>query len=159
MKQDGERGAVAMLAACAMAVVLMMALGLHAMVQGGARGSAEFMQETRLRLLAEGQAEKLAREIELAPSLLDDLPQDKWQPYGAARSEKGMRVTAALRRVPARQGTGEEIYLKAWAEPEEKPEWRKGKIVCAYLHREGDKCVWRGWRAADDGTGATAAGH
>ena len=146
-----ERGAAAILVICAMTAVFCMAWGLNAVVQYGAEGSEEFLQETRLRLAAEGQVEKLAREIELHPELLAALPKGTWQSYGEAASYKGILVTSSIRHVKAQKADDEEdIFLKAWAEPEEKLRWSKGKIVCGWLHRKGDTCVWQGWRSAED---------
>ena len=146
-----ERGAAALLAACAMAAVLMMAMGLHMVVKYGAQGSEEFWQETRMRLAAEGQVERLAREIENNPAVLDALPKGTWQPYGGEHREDGLLVTASLRHISARpEGEEEDIFLKAWAEAEEKPHWSKGKIVCGQLYRKGAKCDWRGWRKVEE---------
>lgn len=151
MANEGERGAAALLAICAMTVVLWLAMGLHAAVEYGTRGSEEFIQESRLRLAAEGRVEMLAREIERCPAAVDGLPKGKWQPYGGEYSDQGIQVTVSLRHIACTQGEeGEDIFLKAWAEPGEKEKWSKGKLVCGWLHRKEESCVWRGWRSVEE---------
>lgn len=148
--KEGERGAAALLSVCAMMAVLMMALGLHMVVKYGAQGSGEYLLETKLRLAAEGRVESLAKEIEEEPSVLDDLPKGKWEPYGAELCEDGILIRTSLRHISALAEGEEDIFLKAWSETEEKSKWGTGKIVCGYMHRKGEKCDWRGWRRVDD---------
>lgn len=150
MKEAGEKGSAALWAICGMAAVLFMALGLSAVVRYGAQGSQEFILETRLRLAAEGCLERKALEIEENPSAVDSLAEGKWHPWGEEQREDGIRVTLGIRRVSSGRGDEEDIFLRAWGEPAEKPEWSQGKIVCGWLHRKGEDCVWRGWRAVEE---------
>ena len=150
MKQaEKERGAAALLALCAMAAVFCLSLSLFAIVDYGRRGSEEFLAETRLRLAAESRVEKMAREIEKNPGVLDTMPSGKWQSYGEVQQEKGVKVKVYLRHLAASAGE-EDVFVQAWAEPEEENKHGKGKVVCGYLHRKGDKCDWRGWRGLED---------
>ena len=139
MKQaEKERGAAALLALCAMAAVFCLSLSLFAIVDYGRRGSEEFLAETRLRLAAESRVEEMAT-----------MPSGKWQSYGEVQQEKGVKVKVYLRHLAASAGE-EDVFVKAWAEPEEENKHGKGKVVCGYLHRKGDKCDWRGWRGLED---------
>ena len=145
-----EQGSASLIVICAMLGVLFMALALHAVVKHGAEGSEELLLETRLRLAAESRVEMVAREIEKSPAEVISLPKSKWQDYGAASLEQGIRVTVKLKHGSNQPEGEEDIFLKAWAEPEDKAAWSKGKIVCGYLHRRGNECDWRGWRGVED---------
>ena len=149
MRQERERGAIAILALCAMAGVFWLGMSLWVIVDYGAKGSDELLAETRLRLAAEGRVERLAGEIEKNPSVLDDIAKGVWKPFGEEYHRDKILVRTNLRHVSAGEGE-ENIFLKAWAEPEESHKWSKGKIVCGWLQRKGEKCVWRGWRAVED---------
>ena len=92
---------------------------------------------------------QLAAKLEADPAGIDDMAKGVWQSYGEAYAEKDVLVKAYLRHVSAGENE-EDIFLKAWAQPERKSKWSKGKIVCGWLHRKGEDCVWRGWRAEDD---------
>lgn len=146
---EREKGAAALLSLCAMAGVLWLAVSLTAIVTYGARGSDEYLAETRLRLAAEGQVESLAREIEKNPEVLAAYPKGAWQAYGGEESKEGVLVTAYLRHTVT-QPDEEDIFLRAWAETEEAGGKSRGKIVCGWLHRKGDVCVWRGWKPLED---------
>lgn len=146
---ERERGAAALLALCAMAAVLWLAVSLVAIVDYGAKGSDEYLEENRLRLAAEGQVESLAKELEKNPDTVDDYTREDWQKHGQVKEKNGIRVTAYLMRA-ASKGGGEDIFLRAWAEPEKAENRKRGKIVCGWLHREEDNCVWRGWKPLED---------
>jgi hypothetical protein len=124
-------------------------MSLWTIVDYGVKGSDEYLEETRLRLAAESRVEQLAAKLEADPAGIDDMAKGVWQSYGEAYAEKDVLVKAYLRHVSAGENE-EDIFLKAWAQPERKSKWSKGKIVCGLLHRKGEDCVWRGWRAEDD---------
>ena len=149
MKGEREKGAAAILSLCAMATVFWLGMSLWTIVDYGVKGSDEYLEETRLRLAAEGRVEQLAAKLETDPAGIDDMAKGVWQSYGEAYAEKDVLVKAYLRHVSAGENE-EDIFLKAWAQPERKSKWSKGKIVCGWLHRKGEDCVWRGWRAEDD---------
>lgn len=144
-----ERGSVALLALCAMTAVVWLGLGLFAIVDYGIKGSDEYMEETRLRLVAEGRLEKLAREIEKSPGSLDEHARGVWENYGETESIDGVMISVFLKRVVGQPGE-EDVLLKAWAAPQKMGSFGQGKIVCGWLHRRGDSCVWRGWKPLED---------
>ena len=150
MRGSGERGAAALIVICAMLGVLFMAMALHTAAKHGADSSEELLLDTRLRLAAESRVERIAKAIEESPADVIGLPRGKWQAYGREEIEQGMLVKVRLKHSSNQPEGEEDIFLKAWAEPEEKPAWNMGKLVCGCLHRKGDKCDWRGWRGVED---------
>ena len=149
MRKERESGAVALLALCVMLAVFYLGAALWQLADYGVQGSEEYLEETRMRLAAESRIERLAKAFEKEPSQLDSYASQRWQSLEDYAS-KGISVRTTLRRAPRSSGNGEEIYLKAWAEPQQKARFAKGTIVCGWLIRKGDKCVWQGWRRVDD---------
>lgn len=148
-RRERETGAIALLALCVMAAVLWLGMSLFAIVDYGSKGSDEYLEETRLRLAAEGRIERLAKEIEKSPGDLDAYGRGTWEDYAGAESSDGVLVSIYLKRVAVRAGE-EDVFLKAWAAPEKTGQFGQGKIVCGWLQRKGDSCVWRGWKPLED---------
>ena len=141
-----EQGAVAVLALCSMLAVFFLGLSLATVAGYEARGSTEYLEETRLRLAAESCVERMAAEIEHDPALLAGLSEEKWKAYGKAQSYEGMVVRGFLRPVSAHAGREQGFFLKALAKREGESDRAKSKVVCGWLERKGEGFVWCGWR-------------